>query len=166
MTLENLVLVAGGVLTGLLAGVFYSFQVAIVPGMRAVKAAQHLAVMKGINIRIKNPVFMLSFMGPSLLLPLAAYLHRGTQLFPVLVAAALLHILGANGVTAAGNLPLNDRLEAIDIDRLSEDDAERIRTDFQGRGSPWMRYHAIRTLASIAATILVLIACLSKNAAK
>jgi uncharacterized membrane protein len=95
--------------------------------------------------------------------PHAAYLHRGTAEFPLLLAAAALHIIGGNGVIIAGNLPLNDRLDKVDANHLSEAEADQIRNGFQRPGSPWMRYHNIRTLAVTAATALVFIVCLSRN---
>lgn len=166
MNFENIILVAGGTLTGLLAGGFYAFHVAVVPALRSLKGRQHIAMMQTINVKIKNPVFFLSFFGPTILLPLAAYLHRGVAQFPLLAAAAALHIIGANGVTIAGNIPLNDRLEKLDASQLSEAEADQVRQEFQGMGSPWMRFHTIRTLASTAAVALILIVCLSKNLAK
>ena len=162
MTLENIVLVIGGTLTGLMAGLFYAFNVAVVPALRHVKGTQHIATMNAINDKIKNPVFFLSFFGPTVLLPLAAYLHRGTESFPLLVGASLLHILGANGVTIVGNIPLNEKLAKVDAHQLSEAEADKIRQDFQGPGSPWMRFHNRRTLAAIVATALVFIVCLMK----
>ena len=164
MTFENIVLVIGGTLTGLMAGVMYTFNVAIVPALRAATGKQHIAVMQQINTKIQNPVFFLSFFGPTILLPLAAYLHRGTTQFPFLVAAAALHIIGSNGVTIGGNIPLNDKLDKVDANSISEEDADRIRQEFQGAGSPWMNFHLIRTLTTTAATALVLIACLTKSA--
>lgn len=163
MTLENVVLVIGGTLTGLFAGVLYAFNVAIVPALRSIKGTSHIAAMQAINAKIKNPVFFLSFFGPTLLLPLAAYLHRGTAEFPLLVAAAALHIIGGNGVTIAGNIPLNERLDKVDSGHLSEAEADQIRAEFQGVGSLWMRFHNVRTLAVTAATALVLLVCLSKR---
>lgn len=166
MTFENIVLVVGGVLSGLMAGVFYTFNVAVVPALRSIKGTQHIATMQAINTKIKNPVFFLSFFGPSILLPLGAFLHRDTAQFPLLVAAALLHIVGANGITAGGNIPLNEKLDKVNTDQLSEAEADQIRQEFQGKGSPWMRFHNLRTLASTAATALVFIACLSKSLSK
>jgi uncharacterized membrane protein len=163
MTFENLVLVVAGTLSGLFAGLLYAFNVAFVPALRSIKGTQHIAAMQAINAKIKNPIFFLSFFGPTILLPLAAYLHRDAVQFPWLVAAAALHIIGGNGVTVAGNLPLNDRLDQVDSSQISEAEADRIRQEFQGTGSPWMRYHNLRTLASIAATALVFFVCLSKG---
>ena len=163
MTFENIVLITGGTLAGLLAGVFYAFHVAFVPALRHMKAKQHIEAMQLVNQKIKNPVFFLSFFGPSLLLPLAAFLNRGTDQFPVLVAASLLHLVGSNGITVAGNIPLNEALDKVDVSQISDAEAEAVRQDFQGPGSRWMRFHAIRTLAAVAATALVFIVCLSKS---
>jgi uncharacterized membrane protein len=163
MTIENIVLVVAGTLTGMIAGVYYTFNVAIVPALRAITGTQHIAAMQAINDKIKNPVFFLSFFGPTILLPLATFMHRGTEQFPLLVAAAGLHIIGGNGMTILGNIPLNERLDKVDVSRISETEADQIRTEFQGNGSAWMRFHNIRTLTSIAAAALVLIACLSKS---
>lgn len=163
MNFEDIILIAGGTLTGLLAGVFYDFSVDIVPALRSVKGSQHIAVMQAISKKIENPVFFLSFFGPTLLLPLATFLHRDTPQFGWLLAASLLHILGSNGVTIAGNIPLNNKLAKINVEQLPEAEADQIRQEFQRPGSPWMQYHNIRTLAAIAATILVFFVCLSKS---
>lgn len=163
MSFENLVLVAGGTLSGLLAGLFYAFSVAIVPALRIMNPKEHIRASQAVNVKIINPVFMLSFLGPTVLLPLAAYLLRGGAQFPWLAAAAALHVIGVNGVTMMGNVPLNERLDKVNADQLSEAEAERVRGDYQGEGAGWMRLHTIRTLASIAATALVFIACLAGN---
>ncbi len=161
MNFENGVLVIGGTLTGLLAGLFFAFNVAIVPGLRHASPTQHIAVMQGINAKIQNPVFFLSFFDPTLLLPLAAYLHRGKPEFAMLVVAAGLFIVGANGLTIAVHIPLNDQLDKVDVRTLTATEAERIRAEYQGAGTTWMRWHTARTVATTTAAALVLIVCLS-----
>ena len=163
MTFENIILVAGGTFSGLLAGLMYAFNVAVVPALRSMKPREHIIAMQEINVKIINPVFMLSFLGPTFLLPLAAYLNRDSAQFLWIVGAAVLHIVGADGVTGVGNVPLNDKLAKVDVDQLTDEQAEQIRLDYQGHGSAWMRYHNVRTLASIAATLFVFIACLVKS---
>lgn len=162
MNFQNGVLVTGGTLTGLLAGLFYAFHVAIVPGLRSATATQHLAAMQGINAKIQNPVFFLSFFGPTLLLPLAAYLHRGKPEFAMLVLAAGLFIVGANGVTMVVHLPLNEEIDKVAVNQISDAEAEPIRTDYQGPDTRWMRWHTVRTLTTTASAALVFIVCLSK----
>jgi uncharacterized membrane protein len=135
MTLANLLLVLAGTLTGLIAGLLYAFTVSVIPALRSLPAKEHLTAMQAINIKIINPVFMLSFLGPTLLLPLAAILHRDSMAFPMLLAAAGLHILGVNGVTIMGNVPLNNRLEQTRVASLSEAEAEQTRQAYHGSGS-------------------------------
>ncbi len=160
MTLETVVLVVAGTLTGLLAGVFFAFNVAVVPSLLSINGKAHIAAMQAINVKIINPIFMLSFLGPIGLLPLAAFLYRDGTAFPYLVAAAVLHIVGAVGVTGVGNVPLNDKLAKVDINAISEAEADKVRLEYQGAGSAWMRWHNVRTVTSIAATALVFVACL------
>jgi uncharacterized membrane protein len=162
MSIENTVLVTGGVLTALHAGLLYDFSVDIVPALRSTKGTTHISMMQEINRKIENPVFFLSFFGPMALLPWAAALHWEKPQFPWLVAASVIQIIGCEGVTMAGNIPLNHRLARIDVSRLSELEADSIRNEFQGPGAPWMRFHNIRTLAAIAATTILFAVCLSK----
>ncbi len=163
MTVDNITLVLGGTLTGLLAGLLYGFSVMVMPALRSLKAIQHLAVMQVLNIKILNAAFFLLFFGPALLLPFAAFLHWGSTAFVPLVAASLLHLVGVNGITIVGNVPLNDRLAALDLDQLSDAEAERVRQDYHGPNAAWVRFHALRTMAAILAVGLVFIACLLKG---
>jgi uncharacterized membrane protein len=162
MNVENTILVTGGVLTALHAGLLYDFSVDIVPALRSTKGTTHISMMQAINRKIENPVFFLSFFGPMVLLPWATVLHWGKPQFPALLAASIIQIVACEGVTMTQNIPLNSKLAKIDVNRLSEPEADRIRTEFQGPGTPWMRFHTIRTLAAITATAILFGVCLSK----
>jgi hypothetical protein len=70
------------------------------------------------------------------LLPLAAFLHWGQPQVAWLLAALVIQIFGCEAATVAGNIPLNNRLATIDASKLSEAQADRIRKEFQGPGSP------------------------------
>lgn len=163
MMIGNVVLVIAGTLTGLLAGLFYTFNVGIVLALRSVNPKAHIEVMQQINTKIENMVFFPSFFGPTILLPLATFLHRDSSQFPLLLIASILHIVGANGITIARNIPLNRELARMDVNQISAEEAEIIRQDFQKVGSAWMRWHNIRTVASILATVLIFIACIIKE---
>lgn len=158
MNFENIVLVAAGVTAGLHAGLLYDFSVDIVPSMRKLKPKAHIEMFHAIDKTITNPVFFISFFGPMIFIPLAAFLLRDTPQFSWLVAAALVQIIGCNGVTMAVHLPLNAELAKVDTDKISDSEAEKIRQDFQGPGSKWNRWHTIRTLAGTTATALLFIA--------
>jgi len=161
VSLETITLVTGGVLAGLHAGLLYDFSVDIVPALRKLKAKAHIEMFQSIDKTIENPTFFLSFFGPVLLLPLAAFLSRGEPAFPWLLAASLVQILFCNAVTIAVHLPLNAGLAKVDTAKISDQEAEKIRAAFQGPGSKWTRFHSVRTLAGTLATGLVLIAAVA-----
>jgi uncharacterized membrane protein len=57
-----------------------------------------------------------------------------------------------------GNVPLNERLAKFNASKSSGNEIALARAGFE---KPWNRLHAIRTIASIAATVLIFVAILS-----
>ncbi len=55
--------------TGGMAGIFFAFSVAVMPGLDAAKATAAIASMQSINQKIQNPVFLLTFVGAPLFGP-------------------------------------------------------------------------------------------------
>lgn len=161
MTLIDTLLILTGTLTALLAGVFFGYAVSVNGGLHRLKDAEYVRAMRSINIVIQNFLFFLSFMGPVVLLPLVTFLTRNdadSTRFMLLLAASVVYIVGSFGLTVAGNVPLNDKLAKVNVNTASETDIATARRQFE---QPWNRLHAVRTLASIAATVFVFAACLA-----
>lgn len=144
--METALLIITGTLTTLLAGVFFGYAVSVNPGLHRLKDSEYVRAMQSINIVIQNPLFFLSFMGPLILLPWVTFLAHGEATFGWLLAATITYVVGSFGVTVAGNVPLNEKLARADVSQ-----ATAARAAFE---KPWNALHAIRTLASIAATVL------------
>src|SRR5579884_425500 len=111
MKFKNIVLAAAAISTGLIAGLFFGYQVSVIPAFKTLSDVDYIAAMQAINIAIpQDPFFEFSFLGAAVFLPVAAYLHRsipGSRQFPLLIGATLLYIIGTLGVTMAANVPLN-----------------------------------------------------------
>jgi len=149
--------------TGLVAGVYYGFSVAVNPAFARLPDGQYIRAMQEINDAIQNPFFAVSFFGAPLLLALATGLYarrpRGRQ-FGLVLAATLVFWVGSLGVTAGGNIPLNEQLASYAPGATAS--AATIRRQF---AQPWNRWHQVRTLASIGALALLLGACLAPDSA-
>ena len=159
MTTINLFLLFSALTSGLVAGLFYSYSCSVNPGLGALSDSNYLAAMQSINRAILNPVFFFSFMGTLLLLPVSTYQHFGTgSRFYILLAATLLYAIGTFGVTVAGNVPLNEALDRINLTGASSQELAAHRLRFE---VPWNKLNAIRTWASILSFILVLLTCLT-----
>lgn len=159
MTTINLFLLATALASGLIAGLFYSYSCSVNPGLGAISDANYLAAMQSINRAILNPVFFFSFMGTLLLLPLSTYQHFGTGTrFYLLLGATLVYVIGTFGVTVAGNVPLNEALDKVNLTEASAQELAAHRLRFE---APWNRLNAIRTYAAVLSFLLVLLACLT-----
>lgn len=158
--LADVALVLAGTLTALIAGLFFSFAFATNRGLARLGDTGYLRAMQSINVAIVNPVFLLAFLGPVVLLPLALILRLQdgwSAVGGLLLAATLLYIAGGFGVTVGANIPLNNRLDAVELVTATDAEATTVRGWFEG---PWMRWHALRTISTTLAVTLVLIAAL------
>jgi len=162
MNLKNIVLILSAITTGLIAGLFFGYQVSVIPAFKTLSDANYIAAMQAINVTIpQDPFFEFNFLGAAIFLPVAAYLHRstpGSRLFPLLVVATILYIVGTLGVTMVANVPLNDTLAAFSLHSSTPQQAAIARVAFE---DPWNTWNLIRTLASIGALVLVIVASLS-----
>jgi uncharacterized membrane protein len=142
--------------SGLVAGLMYAYSCSVNPGFRSLSDVEYLRAMQSINRSIQNPVFFLSFMGLLLLLPLSDYHLFGQQrpAFTWMMAATICYFVGVFGVTAAGNIPLNNALEAFSISGASSAELAAMRAKFQ---EPWNLLHMVRTIASIVAFGLTIV---------
>lgn len=151
----DIILFTTTLFVGLCVGIFFAFVVAINGALGKLSDEMYLRAMQSINRVILNPLFMLVFMGPVLLLPVAAYLAHtaSSDDFMLLIVASGLYIIGMFGITAVGNVPLNERLDKIALGRQSSGDMRAARTMYE---KPWNRLHAIRTLAGIGSFAVLL----------
>ena len=145
MDLWDVLLVLTALVTGLAGGVFAAFSTFVVAGLRRLDPADAARAMAAINTDALRPPFMTLF-GAAVVVPVAAGVvglvggHDGAWL---VVACAVVMLVGMLGVTAAGNVPLNDRLMA------HRDAAGWVAFD-----RPWARLNHLRTVACAAACAL------------
>ncbi|MBK8604491.1 MAG: DUF1772 domain-containing protein [Saprospiraceae bacterium] len=71
-----------------------------------------------------------------------------------------LKLIGTIGVTFFGNVPLNNTLDAVRLNKISVEDLKLTRTAFE---SSWNNSNLVRTLSSIVALALLLVAALKNN---
>jgi uncharacterized membrane protein len=111
------VLVVAGVLgTGLMAGVFCAFSVFVMRGLAALPPAQGVAAMKAINVAAVRAPFMTVFGGAAVLSAMIAVVTfvvwPGDGTVELLLGSAL-YLFGSFGLTAVATVPRNDRLARL-----------------------------------------------------
>jgi uncharacterized membrane protein len=161
MTIPTMLLALTATCSALMAGLFYSYSCSVVLALKLLPDAEYIMAMQAINKAIQNPLFFTCFFGILLLLPLSTYLnyHQPVPLrFWLLLTAAILYIGGVFGVTALGNIPLNNELANFDLLTASKEAISLQRTHFEGR---WNNLNTIRTISSFLSLVLVIIACIN-----
>lgn len=154
--METILLITTTVLTAVLAGVFFGYAVSVIGALARLGDREYVRAMQQINIVIQNGLFFLTFMGPVLLLPIVTYMARDAAnplQFYLLLAASIIYIGGSFILTIVGNVPYNERLARVNAD-TTEVSAARMRYE-----KPWNTMHVARTLASVIAATLLIVAC-------
>jgi uncharacterized membrane protein len=132
-----------------MAGVLFVFSVSVMAALARIPAPEGIRAMQSINRTILNPIFLGCFVGTALvsacLVVLGILGHLGDGL-PWFMAASLLYLIGTFAVTAAGNVPMNEKLDTMDPENANE--------YWQLYLRKWTRLNHIRTVCGLAACAL------------
>jgi uncharacterized membrane protein len=111
--------------------------------------------MQHINRKVFRTLFMVLLIGMAIVSPLMAVVAFWQVSGPAsawIIAAAVTYVIGTFGVTVVFNVPMNERL-----DRMAHDSA--VAAAYWNRYvSAWSFWNTVRTIASAAAAIFMLMA--------
>ena len=145
---------ATAVAFAVIGGIYFTFSSFVMDSLAELPSHQGIGAMQSINRVILSSGFMVLFFATTIAaLGLGVW---GTWMWgspgsTYLVAGALLYLLGMFAVTALGNVPLNDALDAVDPTTPAA--AEVWATYLRD----WTRLNTVRTVASIAASGLLIL---------
>jgi uncharacterized membrane protein len=133
---------------GLIAGFFLAFSACVMAALGRIPPASGISAMQSVNVVVLNPVFLGTFFGTaalSLMLAVASLMNWAEPGAFYLLAGSLLYLIGSILVTMICNVPLNNRLAAV-----NPESAEG-RTVWSHYLRVWTRWNHVRTVASLAA---------------
>jgi uncharacterized membrane protein len=135
-TVSTISLYAALVTTGLMAGIYLAFSIAVLPGIARGDDNTFVAAMRGMNAAILNPVFGVVFGGPLVFggVAIATRLPDGDGISSI--GAALGLYIATLLITGGINVPLNNRLD-------STEPPEAARALFE---KSWVRWNVVRTV--------------------
>jgi uncharacterized membrane protein len=139
----------------MMAGLYFAFSNTIMPSLAKLEPSQGILAMQTINRVILNPLFLLLFVGSAVacvVLMIFSFEKLPALNAILLIAGAVIYILGSPIVTAVFNVPLNDTLAALVPNAAGS--AEKWASYLQH----WTTWNHVRTVTSVVATLLFLIA--------
>jgi uncharacterized membrane protein len=146
-------------LCSLVAGLLFTFAYVVMPGITKLDDTSFLRAFQAIDRVIQNnqPVFLFVWLGSALALiaggVMSVWELGGTDRL-LAIGAALVYVFGVQLPTATINVPLNNKLQKLDIGTMIEEAQQRARMEFE---PCWNRWNAIRTACSVVASIVLLL---------
>ncbi len=138
-------------------GMMYSFSTFAMRGLDRTGPVVAITAMRGINAEANaNPVFLLGFFSATILalvVGVIAVVRLDQTGSWWLLIGAIFAILGAI-ITMVFNVPLNDHLDTVNPDGLSEADAAR---EWHAYFTTWTGWNHARTVTSFIGAALMLI---------
>lgn len=132
--------------SGLMAGTFFVFSIAVMKALARISPQAGIAAMQAINVVIVNPIFLAVFLGTAVACALVLALGLAGQEVPgglLTVLGSLLYIIGSFLVTALFNVPMNDALASV---TPTGAESERHWNRYTVR---WTAWNHVRTAACI-----------------
>ena len=160
MEIFHIALILATFLCSLVAGFVFAFAFVVMPGIRTLNDREFIRAFQVIDrvIQNKQPILMLVWVGSVVALVTAAVLGIG-QLDGtgrlLIIFATLAYLLGVQLPTFTINVPLNNKLQALDVDAMNETTQKAARKDFEPR---WILWNSIRTaIASLVSALLMIL---------
>lgn len=147
-------------LCSLVAGFLFAFAIVVMPGIKNLNDREFIRAFQVIDGVIQNsqPLFILVWIGSVVALVISAVLGIG-QLDEagrlLIISTTLAYILGVQLPTATINIPLNNKLQTLDVDAMNETTQKAARKEFESR---WNRWNSIRTaIANVVSVLLIIL---------
>ena len=158
----SFLLVAGTLLTGLVAGLLFAFALLTMPGLATLRDREFVRAFAAIDaiIQRNNLLFILTWAGSAVSLIIASVIgfsQLDGVLRLLLLAATAAYVAGVQVPTIAVNVPLNNALQRVDADGADDKSVQLARAQFEPR---WVRWNVARTIVSIAVTATLLVVLL------
>jgi uncharacterized membrane protein len=140
---------------GLVAGFFLAFSATVMWALERQPSPAGIAAMQTINVVVLNPIFLGVFFGTAILslvldiVALVRWLEPGSG---YLLAGSLLYFVGTFLVTLVFNVPLNNRLAAVNPDST---EGKAVWTHYL---RVWTAWNHVRTVAPLAAAACFILA--------
>ena len=155
-------LIVATFLCSMVAGFLFAFAVVVMPGIRSLNDGEFIRAFQLIDGVIQNnqPLFLLVWVGSVVALVAAVAFGFSTGQLegvggPLILVAALVYLLGVQLPTVTLNVPLNNKLQTLNVDAADEATRNVARKDFE---PTWNRWNSIRTaFASLASVLLIIL---------
>ena len=159
MTLFVGFLIVSTLLCALVTGFIFTYAVVVMPGFAKLDDRDFIRAFQVTDGVIQNnqPLFMLAWVG-SIVSVVATMILGFIELHGIerwtVFAIGFVYLLGVQGITIRIHLPLNNRLQRLEIDEMDPESLSKERNKFETR---WNYFNNIRTLIASAVSFSLML---------
>lgn len=159
MTLFVGFLIVSTLLCALVTGFIFTYAVVVMPGFAKLDDRDFIRAFQVTDGVIQNnqPLFMLAWVG-SIVSVVATMILGFIELHGIerwtVFAIGFVYLLGVQGITIRVHLPLNNRLQRLEIDEMDPESLSKERNKFETR---WNYFNNIRTLIAFAVSFSLML---------
>lgn len=159
MEIVQLTVLISTFLCALVAGFTLCFAIIVMPGIKTLGTLNFLKSFKAMDGVIQNnqPLFLLVWIGSALALLFSTLLGfwrlEGINL-GLLTFSCLMYLFGVHLPTITVNIPLNNRLQSLDLAATTDFELLEIVGLFESR---WLRWNTIRTSVAALTSLMLLV---------
>ena len=165
MTLSVGLVLTSTLSCALVTGFVFTYAVIVMPGLAKLTDKEFIRAFQVTDELIQNnqPIFMIVWVGSviSVISTLIVSLMGPYSVETVLVIiAGFVYLLGVQGLTVLVHLPLNRRIQTVNVE---ERDASALREERLLFESRWIRFNWIRTLIGLGVIVTFMVALSLKS---
>ena len=159
MTLFVGLLLVSTLLCALVTGFIFTYAVVVMPGFAKLDDRDFIRAFQVTDGVIQNnqPLFMLAWVGSIVSVVATMILgfieHHGIERWTV-IAIGFIYLIGVQGIKIRIHLPLNNRLQRLEIDEMDPESLSKERNKFETR---WNYFNNIRTLIAFAVSFSLML---------
>jgi uncharacterized membrane protein len=161
MEIEIIILALAIFLTGLMAGIFFTWSNAVKPGIGKLSDIEYLRALQSMNRVILNNAFKIIFLGAIIVVALVPVFYFNLypkNIFWLFVFTLVIYWIGVFGVTVSGNIPLNEILDKTNLESITLEEIKTLRKSIELK---WNNYNLIRCISSGITFILLIVSFLT-----
>ena len=165
MTLSVGLVLTSTLLCALVTGFVFTYAVVVMPGLARLADKEFIRAFQVTDEVIQNnqPIFMIVWVGSmiSVISTLIVSLMGPYSVETVLVIiAGFVYLLGVQGLTVLVHLPLNRRIQTVNVEEWDASALREERLLFETR---WIRFNWIRTLIGLGVIVTFMVALSLKS---
>ena len=159
MTLFVGFLIVSTLLCALVTGFIFTYAVVVMPGFAKLDDRDFIRAFQVTDGVIQNnqPLFMLAWVG-SIVSVVATMILGFIELHGIerwtVITIGFVYLQGVQGITIRVHLPLNNRLQRLEIDEMDPESLSKERNKFETR---WNYFNNIRTLIAFAVSFSLML---------